>query len=109
MKVQYYITKDGKKPVIEWLERLRDKQAKAAILKRIARIELNLLGDLKSVRDGIFELRIDVGAGYRVYCAQSGPDVILLLCGGDKGNRKGQDNDIARAKEYRADFDKRNK
>ncbi len=107
MKVRYYITKDGKRPVTEWLERLRDKKAKAAILKRITRLELDLIGDSKSVRDGVTELRINVGAGYRLYCANVGNSVILLLCGGDKRSRKGQDADILLAKRYLADHKQR--
>jgi putative addiction module killer protein len=61
-----------------WLDSLRDRTAKIAVIRRIARIELGLFGDCKSLRDGISELRIDVGAGYRVYYAQLGNMVILL-------------------------------
>ena len=75
MKVQYYITKSGKTPVIEWLDDLRDKKAKAAIFSRIDRLELNLVGDYKPLRDGICELRIK---GYRIYFAQTGKNVVML-------------------------------
>lgn len=67
MKIRYYITADGKAPFTKWLDRVRDKTARAAILKRIARIQLGLFGDAKSVGSGVHELRVDVGAGYRVY------------------------------------------
>ncbi len=105
MKVQYYVTAEGKEPFTKWLGRLRDKVAHAAILTRIARIKLNLPGDHRSVGGGVYEFRVDVGAGYRVYFAQSGKEVVLLLCGGDKDS---QDADIVKAKEYWKDYKKAN-
>lgn len=68
--------------------------AKIAIIRRIARIEAGLFGGHEPVRDGINEIRIDVGAGHRVYYAHVGRRVILLTCGGDK---KSQRRDIERA------------
>lgn len=106
MKVQYYITADGKKPFTKWLDRLKDKTAHAAILKRIARIQLNLFGDAKSLGGGVYEIRVDVGAGYRVYYSRSGNELVLLLCGGDKGS---QDADIEKAKEYWKDYKEANR
>lgn len=88
-----------------WLDSLRDRVAKVAIIKRVVRIELGLFGDYKSLRDGICELRIDVGAGYRVYYAHVGDRVILLTCGGDK---KSQRKDIDRAVKLLKDWEKRN-
>ncbi len=67
----------------------------ARIAARIGRLELGLLGDCRSVKGGVSELRIDYGPGYRVYFAKTGKDVILLLCGGDKST---QQSDIAEAK-----------
>ena len=104
MKVQYYVTAEGKEPFTKWLDRLRDKIAHAAILNRIARIKLDLFGDAKPVGSGVFEFRVDVGAGYRVYFAQSGDEIVLLLCGGDKNS---QEADIIKAKEYWKDFKRR--
>ncbi|MGB7069072.1 MAG: type II toxin-antitoxin system RelE/ParE family toxin [Pyrinomonadaceae bacterium] len=106
MKVEYYITPDSKKPLTKWLDRLRDRQAKAAIFARIARVQIGLLGDAKSIGEGVYELRIDVGAGYRVYYARSGKEIVLLLCGGDK---KTQTADTIKAKEYWNDYKKRTK
>jgi putative addiction module killer protein len=97
MQIRYHITDNGDKPVIQWLDGLRDRVARANIALRIARLELNLFGDTRSVGDGIWELKIDLGPGYRVYYAQSGKDMVLLLCGGDKRNQK---RDIRTAKEY---------
>ena len=89
----------------DWLDGLRDRTAKIAVIKRVARVEAGLFGDCKSLRDGISELRIDVGAGYRVYYALVGNQVILLTSGGDK---KSQSRDIDRAVGFLRDWEKRN-
>ncbi len=78
-----------------WLRKLRDEQARARILIRIRRVSLGNLGDVKPVGQGISELRIDYGPGYRVYLIQQGDLLVLLLAGGTK---KTQQSDIARAK-----------
>jgi putative addiction module killer protein len=80
----------------KWFSKLRDLEAKRRIAQRVARIKSGLLGDTKSVGDGIAELRIDYGQGYRLYFMTRGNQVILLLCGGDKST---QDKDIRIAKE----------
>jgi putative addiction module killer protein len=77
-----------------WFNSLRDRAAKARIQIRIDRLELGLFGDVKYF-DGIGEMRIDYGPGYRVYFIKRGNTVIILLCGGDKGSQK---RDIAAAK-----------
>lgn len=89
----------------DWLDALRDRVAKVAVIRRVARIEVGLFGDCKPLRDGVWELRIDVGAGYRVYYAQVGGRVILLLGGGDKTS---QGRDIERAVKLLKDWEKRN-
>ena len=89
----------------DWLDGLRDRVAKVAIIKRVARVEVGLFGDHKPLREGIFELRIDVGGGYRVYYAQVGHQVILLTSGGGK---KSQSRDIERAIGLLRDWEKRN-
>lgn len=106
MKVGYYLTPDGGQPIVKWLGRIKDTKAKAAIFARIARLQLGLFGDAKSLKDGVYELRVDVGAGYRVYYARSGSEVVILLCG---GNKSSQDADIVKAKEYWNDYKKRSK
>ena len=78
-----------------WLRKLRDEQARARIQIRIRRLSLGNFGDVKPVGDGISELRIDYGPGYRVYLQRQGNLLILILAGGDK---KTQDLDIAKAK-----------
>lgn len=79
-----------------WLSALRDVRARAKIQTRINRLELGNPGDVKPVGEGVTEMRIDYGPGYRAYYKQTGMALIFLLCGGDKST---QDKDIARAKE----------
>ena len=104
LTIRHYLTRDGKDLIVEWLRTLRDLQGKAAIIRRLNRLELGNFGDFKPLREGVFELRIDVGPGYRVYCARSGKTVILLLCGGSK---RTQTTDIDRACTYWRDWNSR--
>lgn len=92
--VRHYLTRDGEDLIAEWLRGLRDMQAKAAIIRRLNRLEQGNFGDFKPLRDGVYELRIDIGPGYRVYYARSGKTVMLLLCGGSK---RTQEADIDKA------------
>jgi len=80
----------------KWLGELRDRQARARILTRIDRLHLGLVGDVKPVGEGVSELRIDYGPGYRVYFTQRGKELVILLAGGDK---RTQDRDIKTALE----------
>jgi putative addiction module killer protein len=88
---------DGSEPFTEWLDGLRDKNAQAKIRIRLRRLEAGNWGDVEPVGDGISELRVHTGAGYRIYCARHGKQVVVLLCGGGKGS---QDADIGRAKRF---------
>jgi putative addiction module killer protein len=78
-----------------WLKGLRDIRARAKILARIDRLELGNPGDIAPVGEGVSELRIHYGPGYRIYILQKGDEVVILLCGGDKNS---QAVDIAQAK-----------
>jgi len=78
-----------------WLAGLRDRQAKLAVGARLARLAGGLFGDLRAVGDGVSELRIHTGPGYRIYLARRGDVLILLLHGGDKSS---QARDIEKAK-----------
>jgi putative addiction module killer protein len=80
----------------DWFDSLRDQQAKARITVRIRRLALGNPGDVKPVGNGVSELRITYGPGYRVYYVQRGQVVVVLLCGGDKSSQAG---DIQKAKE----------
>lgn len=80
---------------------MKDQTAKVAVIRRVNRVELGNFGDHKYCRDGVWELRIDVGQGYRVYYALAGSKVVLLLCGGDK---RSQGADINRACAYWQDW-----
>ena len=85
-----------------WLKALRDSIARAKILVRVQRLADGNPGDVKPVGEGISELRIHHGAGYRVYYIQRGDELIILLCGGDKGS---QDSDIAKAKKIAGELE----
>jgi len=84
-----------------WLAGLTDKLVRDTVVKRLTRVELGLLGDVRSVGDGVSELRIDLGAGWRIYYTWRGKQIIFLLTGGSK---RSQDSDIARAKALAANI-----
>ena len=84
-----------------WFSGLRDAVGKSRVLMRIRRIALGNFGDVKPVGDGISELRIDHGPGYRVYLTQQGDTVVILLVGGDKSSQR---RDIERAKRLARDL-----
>ncbi len=98
--VRIYATAAGTEPYTEWERRLRDRMARARIRARIARLRLGQFGDAKRVGE-VFELRIDVGPGYRVYYGREGDALVILLFGGDKGS---QERDIKRAEAYWRDY-----
>jgi putative addiction module killer protein len=78
-----------------WLDNVKDERAAARIVTRIRRMEIGNAGDMRSVGEGVSEIRIDYGPGYRVYFTRRGRTLVVLLCGGDK---KSQRKDIALAK-----------
>lgn len=79
----------------EFARWLRDRSAQSRIGRRLVRVAAGLFGDVKPVGDGIAEIRVDAGPGYRIYYVRDGDIVVVLLCGGDKNS---QSRDIARAK-----------
>ena len=85
----------------KWLTDLRDNRAQKRIVARVRRLGLGNPGDVKPVGDGISEMRIHYGPGYRVYYKDTGKEIIILLCGGDKST---QEKDIEMAKEIAADY-----
>lgn len=87
----------------KWFSRLRDANARARINVRVRRLQLvDNPGDVKPVGEGVYEMRIDYGPGYRVYYANRGGRVVLLLIGGDKSS---QDRDIKKAKALNAEYE----
>lgn len=84
-----------------WLRKLKDRRAKARIQMRIDRLALGNPGDVEPIGEGLSELRIDYGPGYRVYFLQRGDVLIVLLCGGDKRTQK---QDIQKAKAIAAEW-----
>lgn len=92
-----YMDTSGREPFTDWLYGLRHEMARKRILARIARLEQGNYGDCEPVGDGISELRMFFGPGYRVYFGEHKKNIVILLCGGDK---KSQKRDIKQAKIY---------
>ena len=95
--LQYYRTPTGRAPFNEWLKGIPDRTTRNRIEARLDYLKAGNFGDCEAIGDGIFELRLHFGAGYRIYFGQVGNTVVLLLCGGDKSR---QHRDIQRAKTY---------
>jgi len=104
LEIQPYYTQDGKIPFAQWQDDLRDHLAKIAITRRLYRAAQGNFGDCKPCQDGVWELRIDIGQGYRVYYARHAESVVLLLCAGTK---RTQQADIVRACAYWRDWQTR--
>ena len=104
VEVLRYVTESGREVVREWLDDLHDARAVTKIVMRMDRLADGNFGDCKPLRDGVWELRIDYGPGYRVYYSMVGRTCVLLLCGGDKRKQSG---DINRAVEYLKDYKRR--
>jgi putative addiction module killer protein len=98
IKINFYETSRGKQPFVDWQEDL-DEVDQAIIDARLTRVRLGNFGDCTRIKggEGIWELRIDVGPGWRIYYGKEGLSIVLLLIGGIK---KSQTKDIATAKKY---------
>jgi putative addiction module killer protein len=102
-KVIYYVTERGSSPFEDWFKKL-DKLAKAIVIRLIQRVASGgAKKGIKPLKDGIFEIKIPHGPGYRVYFAEDGDQIIILLIGGDK---KTQSRDIEKAIEYWSNYGK---
>lgn len=106
MRILRYTKDNGTIPFNDWFSGMRDKVAEASIRLRLRQLENGNFGDAKPVGHGVLELRVHVGAGYRVYCARRNGDVVILLCGGGKQT---QMSDIKIAQSYWADWKRRQK
>ena len=100
-EARYFIASNGKAPCEEWLDTLRDRQGRAMIRARIRRLELGNPGNCRPVGQGVMEMKIHHGPGYRVYYGEDGDALIILLCGGDKDS---QHRDIRKAHEFWDDY-----
>ncbi len=95
LELLQYCTEDGRHPFNEWLNGLKDKPAQVRLRFRLRQLEMGNFGDCKAVGEGVLELRVHVGAGYRIYCGRQISLIVVLLCGGDK---RTQESDILQAK-----------
>lgn len=96
-----YETEDGRCPFEEWLDGLKDTVGRMIIRKRLNRVRLGNMGDAKNLGDGVFELRIAYGPGYRIYFGEEDSAIVVLLIG---GNKRSQSRDIQKAKLYWSDY-----
>ena len=103
-EIRHYLTETGRDLYQEWVDRLKDRTAKARVTMRVNRMATGAFGDCKPVGDGVWELRVDHGPGYRIYYAQAGKKLVLLLLGGDKRH---QQADIDKAIQCWGDYQKR--
>ncbi len=103
-EIRHYVTREGRDIYARWHDRLRDGRARLAVDRRLGRLETGNFGDHKFCMDGVWELRIDVGPGYRVYYGIDSDQIVLLLSGGDKSS---QTADIQNAAEYWRDWKER--
>ncbi len=100
-EIYHYLTRQGVDVYESWFVSLADRSAKLRVAARLDRVEQGNFGDCKPVGEGVWELRIDYGPGYRIYYALAGKEIVLLLCGGDK---RRQSADIEMAISYWADY-----
>jgi putative addiction module killer protein len=99
-ELRFYKTADGKRPFLRWYEKLNS-QLRIAVRQRLSRAEDGNFGDTKPLGDAVFELRIHIGKGHRIYYGLDGPRIVLLLTAGEKST---QERDIRNAKEYWNDY-----
>lgn len=99
--IEIFKTANGKIPFKKWLESFSEIKTQTTIRIRLDRLSLGNLNQCKSLGNGLYELKIDIGPGYRIYFGNSGQMLILLLCGGDK---QSQPRDIEKARAYWKDY-----
>jgi len=99
-----YVAEDGTNPFRGWLLSLRDRTTRARIRVRLNRVRLGNFGDSHSLGQGVHELRLPFGPGYRVYFGRPASNVVVLLCGGDKAT---QPDDVTRARRLWKEYQRR--
>jgi putative addiction module killer protein len=105
-QVVFYADEDGNEPFQAWMDNLRDQQGRRRIISRLFRVQQGNYGDVKPIGDGLSELRIFFGPGYRVYFGEEAGNIVVILCGGDKDS---QSRDIEDAKVYWKEYKNRGK
>jgi putative addiction module killer protein len=103
-QVKYYRKSNGVIPFLNWFDSLKDDTVKSKIRTRLDRVKLGNLGDYRSVAGGVFELRFDMGPGYRIYFSREGNALVILYCGGDKSS---QSKNVVLAQEFLTDYRRR--
>lgn len=106
MQIVHYVSASDVDVYQEWLDGIRDRTTRVRITRRVDRIKGGNFGDHEPCRDGVYELKLDFGPGYRVYYSKVGETVVLLLAGGDKSS---QDKDIDKAVANLQDYKRRTK
>jgi putative addiction module killer protein len=104
IEIEMYVTPEGRMPFIDWYEALKDWPTKAKADVQLDRLRLGNKGNWKFVGQGVFELKINFGPGFRIYFTHYANKMVLLLCGGDK---RSQRKDILKAQAYWADYRQR--
>lgn len=103
--LRYYASESGKVPFVDWIKNIKDPTTRHRIRRRLDKVEVGHYGDHRGLNDGVYELKLDFGPGYRIYFAEQDTVIIILLCGGDKGSQK---KDIQTAKMYWRELLERN-
>jgi putative addiction module killer protein len=103
-EIEEYLDENGKGPFREWLLSLKDIKARARIRMRVNRLRLGNFGDCRFLGNGVYELKIDFGPGYRIYLGRESDVTLILLCGGHKKNQR---KDIVKAKKLWQDYVRR--
>lgn len=102
MQIVHYVSTSDVDVYQDWLDGIRDRTTRARIARRVDRIKDGNFGDHEPCRDGVYELKIDFGPGYRVYYSRVGETVVLLLAGGDKSSQnKDIDKAVANLQDYK--------
>jgi putative addiction module killer protein len=96
-QIVFYADENGNEPFQTWIDALRDTQGRRRIIKRLLRVQQGNYGDVEPIGEGLSELRLFFGPGYRVYFGEDSGNIVVILCGGDKDS---QNSDIENAKTY---------
>jgi putative addiction module killer protein len=105
-QIVFYADEDGNEPFQLWIDNLRDKQGRRRIINRLFRVQQGNYGDVEPIGEGLSELRLFFGLGYRVYFGEDTGNIVVILCGGDKDS---QSRDIEDAKAYWKEYKSRGK